>query len=148
MTSRRRRRTSDSCARSLRRFASRPARTFARYKRSTILRRIQRRMQIHQLEDLAGLCALLAGQPGGNRRPLPEFADYGDKFLSRSRSLYAVGARGDPALIHRQRRRPPRARLGGGLCHRRRGVLDCHPAAWNTRVCSTNPCRSKFLPPI
>ena len=34
---------------------------FARYKRSTILRRIQRRMQIHQLEDLAAYARFLRG---------------------------------------------------------------------------------------
>jgi len=34
---------------------------FARYKRSTILRRIQRRMQVHQLEDLSAYARFLRG---------------------------------------------------------------------------------------
>lgn len=50
---------------------ARTGRDFARYKRSTIVRRIARRMQLHHLEDLDQYVALLRAQPA----EVPALAD-------------------------------------------------------------------------
>ncbi|WP_168380878.1 chemotaxis protein CheB [Modicisalibacter radicis] len=52
---------------------ARSGRDFTRYKRSTVMRRIQRRMQLHHIEDLGQYLALLREQPEETHALADEF---------------------------------------------------------------------------
>jgi two-component system CheB/CheR fusion protein len=72
---------------------ARTGRDFTRYKRSTILRRISRRMQLHQVEELAAYLELLRAHPG-------EIFELADDLLITVTSFFR-----DPAVFEKLERK-------------------------------------------
>ncbi len=60
---------------------------FSQYKQSTVLRRIERRMAVHQIDGAGGLRALHAETAGRGRRALRRPVDRGHQLLSRPRGV-------------------------------------------------------------
>ena len=69
---------------------------FSLYKKSTIYRRIERRMGLHQIDKIADLCPVSAGEPPGAGPALQGAADRRDQLLPRPGGLGAVERRGHP----------------------------------------------------
>ena len=64
---------------------------FSLYKKNTFYRRIERRMGIHQIEKIADLRPLPAGELAGAGSALQGTVDRGDEFLPRPRRLEGLG---------------------------------------------------------
>ena len=137
---------------------------FSLYKRNTIYRRIERRMGIHQIDKMARLRPLPAGEPAGAGSALQGAADRRDELLPRSGGLGAVAQAGHPGAAREPAARP--ARCGRGCpaapparrpipwpsCSRRRwrgssprGTSRCRssPPTW-TGTRSTRPARASI----
>ena len=69
---------------------------FSLYKKNTFYRRIERRMGIHQIDKIAGLRPLPAGEPAGAGFAVQGVADRRDEFFPRSRRMGRV-AQKDPS---------------------------------------------------
>ena len=100
---------------------------FSLYKRNTVMRRIDRRMGVHQVAALADYVRYLEANPAGGGPAVPGAADRGHQLLPGSG---AVGGAG-PGSAARAVRRPTRgvgaARLGARMLHRRGGLWTGHP---------------------
>ena len=91
---------------------ARPATTSAATRPSTLVRRIQRRMQVHQLASVAAYVERLRQDPQEAGAALPRPADRRHPLLPRSRGLRRARARGDPAALRRGRGRRDRSASG------------------------------------
>ena len=60
---------------------------FSHYKQNTIRRRIERRLAVHQIAELTDYMRFLPANAGRSRNFIQRFADFGNQFFPRSRSL-------------------------------------------------------------
>ena len=120
---------------------------FAQYKRATVLRRIERRLQVNQLRDLADVSRLPARQPGRDAAAAERHADQRDEFLPRPRGVRGARANRDPGRVRRQVHRRPGARLGGRLRDGRGGLFDRHAARASTPTSCGAARRCRCSPP-
>ena len=102
---------------------------FHEYKESTVLRRIQRRMQVLQLADIAAYVERLEADPRRAGSAVPRPADRRHALLPRPRGLRRAGAQGDAGAGRGQGCGRPDPGVGAGLRLGRGGLLDRHPAA-------------------
>ena len=86
---------------------------FTQYKRATVLRRIERRLQVNQLTDLSTLRGLPARPPGRDARAAEGHADQRDQLLPRPRSVRGAGAHDRARPVRGQSPERRGARLGG-----------------------------------
>ena len=122
---------------------------FSLYKRSTIYRRIERRMGLHQIDNDRELRPLPAREPARDRAAVQGAADRRDELLPRSAGLGAPARRRSlPALLG-ARGRPASLRAWvPGLLDRRGGLLAGHgvhggdraaQAGEEPRACRSSP---------
>ena len=102
---------------------------FAGYKDRHFLRRVQRRMQVLQLDEPDGLSRAAAAGAGGGGAAVPGPADRRHQLLPRPRCLRGAGRAGRAEAVRGPRRRRHGAGLGAGLRHRRGGLFPRHAAA-------------------
>ena len=72
---------------------------FKNYKRATVLRRIERRLQVNAPARPASYRRFLAARPGAKRGPARRHADRRDEVLSRPRAFEALEREVDPAAV-------------------------------------------------
>ena len=96
---------------------------FRHYKRATVLRRIERRMQVSRTPTLAAYRQLPAGGFGRGQEAARRHADRRDPVLPRPAGVRGAGARGPAEDLREPRRGPLDPHLGAGLLDRRGGVL-------------------------
>ena len=101
---------------------------FSLYKGTTIRRRIERRMNVHQLESLSDYLHFLRAERAGDRPAVQGAADRGHLVLPGSRRARAAGEHGVAGADGRQATELHPAAVGGRLLHRRGGLLAGHPA--------------------
>ena len=101
---------------------------FSQYKQSTIFRRVERRMAVHQIERSGRLRPVPAAEPGRGGGAVPRPADRRHQFLPRPGGLCSAGGAGHPALFAGKPVGSTGAGLGARLLHRRGGLFDRHPA--------------------
>ena len=101
---------------------------FSQYKQTTISRRIERRMAIHQIEGLADYVRYLQRDTGRGGGPVWRPPDRRHQFFPRHRGVRGVRGSRHRAPLRRQARGRRDSRVGGRLFHRRRGLLHRHPA--------------------
>ena len=102
---------------------TRTGRDFADYKRATVLRRIGRRMQVNGVGNLSGYLDCLRTRPGEAGALLQDLLISVTNFFRDARLLRRTGSAAAGA-VRRQGAGRHGARLGGGLRHRRGGLLD------------------------
>ena len=122
---------------------------FSRYKTTTLVRRIQRRMQVQQLASVAAYVERLRQDPEEAEQLFRDLLIGVTQLLPRPDRLRRARARGDPAALRPGRRRRTDPRLGAGLRHRRGGLLGRDPAARGAaapraraRACRSSPATS------
>ena len=99
---------------------------FSHYKKSTVRRRIQRRINVHNLTDPAIYLRYLQEHPEEARQLFKEMLINVTSFF-REPEAFEVPERDGPAGaspgealgLHHQG-------MGAGMCHRRGGLFDCH----------------------
>ena len=102
---------------------------FHGYKHATFLRRIQRRMQVVQIDRLDAYIERLRGDPSEVQPPVPGPADRGHPVLPRSLGVRAAGAGRDPQAVRGQVSGRSDPAVGARLRYGGRGLLPRHPAA-------------------
>ena len=102
---------------------------FSQYKPSTIRRRIERRMAVHQIEAHGRICQIPPADPRRGGGALSRPADRGDQFFPRPGGLPGARRAGHPQLFAGKPAGEADPRLGPRLFHRRGGLFPRHPAA-------------------
>jgi hypothetical protein len=103
--------------------AVRSGHDFRYYKRATVLRRIERRMQVNVQPNLPAYRDFLKEHPEEARALLDDMLIGVTNFF-RDRELRCAGTRGDAGNHARGPARRAGARVGAGLRHRRRSLFD------------------------
>ena len=80
---------------------------FSQYKQSTIVRRVERRMAVHQIERVDEYAALSAADSGGSGGAVSRPPDRRHQLLPRPGGLRGAGGAGHPAAVRRQARDGP-----------------------------------------
>ena len=115
--------------RSARCCARRTGHDFSGYKDKTVVRRVQRRMQVLQIDEVPDFIERLRTRAARGRRAAAGPADRRHQLLPRSPGLRGAGTRGHPEALRGQGAGRHGPRLGARLLDRRGGLFDCHPAA-------------------
>ena len=102
---------------------------FSQYKKSTIGRRIERRMAQHDIEDAEVYARYLQEHPAELQVLFRELLINVTSFFRDPEAFVALKPEVLPALLAGQARGLRAARLGGRLRHRRGGLFDRHAAA-------------------
>ena len=102
---------------------------FAQYKRATVLRRIERRLQVNQLRDLPTYRDFLRDNPAETRPLLKDMLISVTNFFRDREAFEALERNRDPGPVRRQVHRRPGPRLGGRLRDGRGGLFDRDAAA-------------------
>ena len=97
---------------------------FTYYKRATVLRRIERRLQVTGRQDLASYCDHLLEEPAEIDGLLQDLLISVTNFFRDRDAFEALERESDPAALRRTRRESSHPRMGGRLCHRRGGLFD------------------------
>ena len=120
------------CERSSRCCASGPGHDFTNYKSGTLLRRLQRRLNVtrpvhgERVRSADARAAVRGGVADEGS------ADQRHPFLSRSRRVRRARTASDPAALREQASRGPGSGVGRPLRHRRRGLLGRDAAVPST----------------
>ena len=101
---------------------------FSHYKRSTIQRRIARRLAVHQIEDLNSYVKLLQESPEEVHTLAKEMLITVTNFFRDPEAFDALGEQVIRPLVEQRPPDAPDPRLGARLRHRRRGLQHRHPA--------------------
>ena len=96
---------------------------FIHYKRSTLRRRLQRRMTLRGIESLDEYATLIESDPGELATLHQDFLVRVTEFFRDPDSSEALRQHVFPALRDRPELEAADQDLGAGMCHRRRGVL-------------------------
>ena len=107
---------------------ARTDRDFSRYKRSTVLRRIARRMQLNYIEDLQAYLERLRERPEEVRALADDLLITVTHFFRDPEVFERLEKEVMPRLFAKEGTAGQRPGLVGGMRHRRRGVLAGHPA--------------------
>ena len=102
---------------------------FSKYKRSTVVRRIARRMQVTRTDDLRDYYDILRDNAEEAQALLGDLLISVTTFFRDSEAFETLRHEGRSRTVRRQGSRRPDPRLGAGLRHRRGGLLDCDAAA-------------------
>ena len=107
---------------------------FSLYKRSTIHRRIERRMGLHQIDKLAAYVRLLRENPEEAGLLFKELLIGVTSFFRDPAAWSRLRDHLLPELLDARARREGAPRLGAGVLHRRGGVLAGHRAQGGGRA--------------
>ena len=133
---------SRSCARG-------PDTTSLQYKRATVLRRIERRLQVNALRDLPAYRDYLRDNAGETAPLLQDMLISVTQLLPRPRRVRCAGARRRCPRFRAQDAERPGTRLGGRLRDRRGSLFDRDSARANTRRrCQSPPAIQIFATDI
>ena len=100
---------------------------FSYYKRATIVRRIARRMQVNGVVSVPDYLIYLRTHPGEAAALLQDLLISVTNFF-RDRDAFSRARAAHSGTLQAEDRGGLVARLGPGVCHGGRGVLDCHAA--------------------
>ena len=101
---------------------------FSQYKQSTIVRRVERRMAVHQIERLDEYVRYLQQTPAEVEALFRDLLDRRHQFLPRPGGVRGAPGTGHPAAFCRQTHGRIDSRLGARLFHRRGSLFPRHPA--------------------
>ena len=99
---------------------------FSQYKKTTVYRRIERRMSLHQLDTIAAYVRYLQANPQEIDLALQRALDRGDQLLPRPGSLGTAPDARPPGAPGRPAARPAPAGLGARLRDGGGGILSGH----------------------
>ena len=97
---------------------------FSQYKQNTLMRRVERRMALHQIERPDDYLRFLQKTPAETEALFRDLLIGAHQLLPRPGGVRDAGAAGDPAALRRQARGQRDPGLGLRLLHRRRSLLD------------------------
>ena len=135
------------CADVLALLRARTGHDFAHYKRATVLRRIERRLQVNQLRDLPTYRDFLRDNPAETRPLLKDMLISVTNFFRDREAFEALERIAIPALFEGKSTGDQVARLGGRLRDRRGGLFDRDAARTSTPTTLAAPPACRSSPP-